>query len=67
MKSNQIYDDWAESIRYRVWVTPDEAIVMLQKRPHMQEVVKRAKAMQNKITAGIKPELNPDLAKVKLD
>ncbi|ETM99058.1 hypothetical protein PPTG_19047 [Phytophthora nicotianae INRA-310] len=67
MKSNQIYDDWSESIRYRVWVTPDEAIVMLQNRPHMQEVVKRAKAMQNKITAGIKPELNPDLAKVKLD
>ncbi|RAW35400.1 hypothetical protein PC110_g8318 [Phytophthora cactorum] len=67
MKSSTVYDDWSESIRYRLWVSMDEAIEMLAGRPNMAEVVKRAQHVDNKIKAGILPEVNPGLAKVKLD
>ncbi|KAG3184444.1 hypothetical protein PC128_g13742 [Phytophthora cactorum] len=45
MKANKIYDDWAESIRYRLWVSLDEAEVMLARRGQKVKVVKRAMAV----------------------
>ncbi|ETM01635.1 hypothetical protein L917_01797 [Phytophthora nicotianae] len=66
MKSNKIYDDWAESIRYRLWVTLDDALVMLKGREHMVQLVKRAKAVDNQITAGIRPAVDADLGAFKL-
>ncbi|KAG2856684.1 hypothetical protein PC113_g11356 [Phytophthora cactorum] len=45
MKANKIYDDWAESIRYRLWVLLDEAEVMLARRGQKVKVVKRAMAV----------------------
>ncbi|KAF4029395.1 NUDIX domain-containing protein [Phytophthora infestans] len=67
MKANKIYDDWAESIRYRLWVSLDDAEVMLKGRSHMVKVVKQAKAMNKKIADKVIPPVNPRLAKVKLD
>ncbi|KAG3110179.1 hypothetical protein PI125_g10245 [Phytophthora idaei] len=45
MKANKIYHDWAESIRDRLWVSLDEAEVMLARRGQKVEVVKRAKTV----------------------
>ncbi|KAG6943937.1 hypothetical protein JG688_00017357 [Phytophthora aleatoria] len=67
MKSSTVYDDWSESIRYRLWVSMDDAMEMLAGRPQMAEVVRRAKHVDDKIAAGTLPELNAGLAKVKLD
>ncbi|KAG3100007.1 hypothetical protein PI124_g15526 [Phytophthora idaei] len=67
MKSSTVYDDWSESIRYRLWVSMDDAMEMLGGRPQMAEVVRRAKHVDDKIAAGTLPELNAGLAKVKLD
>ncbi|ETN02807.1 hypothetical protein PPTG_15549 [Phytophthora nicotianae INRA-310] len=66
VRSSTVYDDWAESIRYRLWVSMDDAMEILKDRPRMAEVVKRAMHMDAKIAAKELPELNPKLSQVKL-
>ncbi|OWZ12980.1 RxLR effector protein [Phytophthora megakarya] len=44
MKADKVYDDWAESVRYRLWVSYDDAMELLEKRPKMVEMVEKAKA-----------------------
>ncbi|KAI9990736.1 hypothetical protein PInf_018294 [Phytophthora infestans] len=60
MISDTIYDDWAESIRYRLWVSYDDAIKLLKNREQMIAMVKKAKAMAKK-------DPNPNFSKFKLD
>ncbi|KAG7384469.1 Nudix hydrolase 3 [Phytophthora pseudosyringae] len=67
MKGGTVYDDWSESVRYRLFVSYDEAMVLLANRPRMVEVVRRAKAVDSKIVAGKMPALDPKLSKVTLD
>ncbi|KAF4032579.1 NUDIX domain-containing protein [Phytophthora infestans] len=67
MRSSTVYDDWAESIRYRLWVSMDDAMEILKGRPKMAEVVNRAKRVDDRIVAGELPALNPKLSQVKLD
>ncbi|OWZ16592.1 RxLR effector protein [Phytophthora megakarya] len=43
MQAKTVYDDWAESARYRLWVSYDDAMKLLQKRPKMVEMVEKAK------------------------
>ncbi|KAE8985883.1 hypothetical protein PR001_g22763 [Phytophthora rubi] len=44
LKGVTTYDQWSESVRYRVWVSYEDAMKMLVKRPDMVEMVKRAQA-----------------------
>ncbi|OWZ07799.1 hypothetical protein PHMEG_00019767 [Phytophthora megakarya] len=67
VKSNTVYDDWAESSRYRIWVPFDDAIVMVSKRDHMVKVVKQAKEVAAKIKRGELDEVDPKLLKFTLD
>ncbi|KAF4036402.1 hypothetical protein GN244_ATG11512 [Phytophthora infestans] len=60
MKSDTIYDDWAESLRYRLWVSYDDAIKLLKNCEQMVAMVKKAKAMA-------KTDPNPNFSKFKLD
>ncbi|POM77584.1 Hypothetical protein PHPALM_5013 [Phytophthora palmivora] len=67
MKANTVYGDWAESVRYRIWVSYDDAIALLAKRPHMVNVVKEAKKINGKIKARDLPEADPKMRKFTLD
>ncbi|POM68805.1 Secreted RxLR effector peptide protein [Phytophthora palmivora] len=67
MKANTVYDDWAESARYRVWASYDDAIVLLADRPHMVKVVKQAKKIAEKVKAGELPEKDRKMRKFTLD
>ncbi|POM78640.1 Secreted RxLR effector peptide protein [Phytophthora palmivora] len=67
MKSNTVYDDWAESARYRIWVSYDEAILLLGKRKHMVNVVEEAKKVAEKIKARNMPEADKDIQKITLN
>ncbi|POM81533.1 Hypothetical protein PHPALM_481, partial [Phytophthora palmivora] len=67
MKSSTVYDDWAESARYRIWVSYDDAIALLAKRPHMVKVVENAKKIDGKVKAGKLPEADPKMRKFTLD
>ncbi|KAG6612372.1 putative secreted RxLR effector protein [Phytophthora cinnamomi] len=44
MKGVTTYDQWAESLRYRIWVSYEDAIKLLENRPDMVEMVKLARA-----------------------
>ncbi|POM68806.1 Hypothetical protein PHPALM_14984 [Phytophthora palmivora] len=67
MKSSTVYDDWAESARYRIWVSYDDAIALLAKRPHMVKVVEKAKKIDGKVKAGKLPEADRKMRKFTLD
>ncbi|KAE8974275.1 hypothetical protein PR001_g25726 [Phytophthora rubi] len=43
MHAAMVYDQWAESVRYRIWVSYDDAELLLAGRPEMVEVVKAAR------------------------
>ncbi|OWZ00186.1 hypothetical protein PHMEG_00028684 [Phytophthora megakarya] len=67
MKSSTVYDDWAESARYRIWVSYDDAIKMLsKKRPQFAKMVEEAKKKAAKIAAGKLPEQDKKMRKFTL-
>ncbi|KAL3657160.1 hypothetical protein V7S43_017954 [Phytophthora oleae] len=67
MKSGTVYDDWAESLRYRIWVSYDDAIALLAKRPYMADVVRKAKETDELIKLKELPAADSKLEKIKLD
>ncbi|KAG6599667.1 Secreted RxLR effector peptide protein [Phytophthora cinnamomi] len=44
MHATTVFDQWAESMRYRIWVSYDDAEKLLWKRPEMVDVVKAARS-----------------------
>eukprot|EP00644_Phytophthora_capsici_P004104 jgi/Phyca11/21693/fgenesh1_pg.PHYCAscaffold_107_\ len=66
MKSSTIYDDWAESIRYRLWLSYDDAIILLAKRPYMADVVRKAKETDELIKLRKLDAADESLANIKL-
>ncbi|KAL3658663.1 hypothetical protein V7S43_016299 [Phytophthora oleae] len=67
MKASKVYGDWAESIRYRIWVSYDDAMLLLAKRPYMVDVVKKAKEIDELVKLKKLPAADPKLENIKLD
>ncbi|POM80143.1 RxLR effector family protein, partial [Phytophthora palmivora] len=66
MRSDTVYDDWAESVRYRLWVSYEDAIKLLAKRPQMVDMVKKAQETDELIKLGQLKAVDPKLANVAL-
>ncbi|RAW21369.1 hypothetical protein PC110_g22190 [Phytophthora cactorum] len=62
MKAKTVYDDWSESVRYRLWVSYEDAIKMLGNREEMVNIVKRAKLADDLANANRLPKEDPRLA-----
>ncbi|OWZ00102.1 RxLR effector protein [Phytophthora megakarya] len=67
MKASTVFDDWPESSRSRMWVSYQDAILMLHKRPHMIEMVKKAQEVDDLVKIGNLESADPKLAKYVLD
>ncbi|OWY98516.1 hypothetical protein PHMEG_00030704 [Phytophthora megakarya] len=66
MQAKTVYDDWAESARYRLWVSYDDAIKMLKKRPKMIQMVKKAKAVDYRVNRNKQKPADEALEKITL-
>ncbi|KAG3143663.1 hypothetical protein PC128_g24536, partial [Phytophthora cactorum] len=62
MKAKTVYDDWSESVRYRLWVSYEDAIKILGNREEMVNIVKRAKLADDLANANRLPKEDPRLA-----
>eukprot|EP00644_Phytophthora_capsici_P008946 jgi/Phyca11/14147/fgenesh1_pg.PHYCAscaffold_6_\ len=67
MKAGTVYDDWAESVRYRLWVSYEDALKLLAKRPQMMKVVKKAQETDELIKLGKLPKRDPTLATYRIE
>uniref|UniRef100_H3GDP9 RxLR effector protein n=1 Tax=Phytophthora ramorum TaxID=164328 RepID=H3GDP9_PHYRM len=67
MKADDIFDQWPESIRYRIWVSFDDAEKMLKKRPQMAEIVKATKEKAALVKTGDLPAMDDTLSKLKFE
>ncbi|EGZ22263.1 hypothetical protein PHYSODRAFT_488796, partial [Phytophthora sojae] len=47
MTAKTVYDQWPESMRYRIWVSYDDAIKLLANRKEMVDIVNAARAVRN--------------------
>ncbi|OWZ04320.1 hypothetical protein PHMEG_00023796 [Phytophthora megakarya] len=66
-KSITVYDDYAENVRYRIWVPYNDAIKLLSKRPYLAKLVQQAKKKAKQIAAGKLPEQDKKMRKFLLD
>ncbi|KAG7384473.1 Nudix hydrolase 3 [Phytophthora pseudosyringae] len=62
MQAKTVYDDWSESVRYRLWVSYEDALKMLGNRKEMVDIVKRAKLADDLAAANKLPKEDPKLA-----
>ncbi|KAL3657131.1 hypothetical protein V7S43_017925 [Phytophthora oleae] len=67
MKAGTVYDDWAESVRYRLWVSYEDALKLLAKRPQMVNVVKKAQETDELIKLGKLPKRDPTLTNYRIE
>ncbi|ETP52226.1 hypothetical protein F442_02721 [Phytophthora nicotianae P10297] len=62
MQTKTVYDDWSESVRYRLWVSYEDAIKMLGNRKEMVDIVKRAKLADDLAKVNRLPKEDKNLA-----
>ncbi|KAK1943136.1 Nudix hydrolase 21 [Phytophthora citrophthora] len=67
MEASKVYVDYAESIRYRVWVPFEDAMLLLANRPYMVQLVKKAKEIDDLVKLKKLPAVDPHLGSFKLD
>ncbi|POM76494.1 RxLR effector family protein [Phytophthora palmivora] len=66
MRSDTVYDDWAESVRYRLWVSYEDAIKLLGERTEMVNIVKKAQEADELIKKGKLKPADPELENIAL-
>ncbi|KAG2777828.1 hypothetical protein PC129_g15782 [Phytophthora cactorum] len=67
MRTVERFDDWAESGRYRIFVSNTDAQILVENRPWMVVILKEADTTNGLVKRGELPQRDPALEKFELD